>query len=254
MAHRIQYCSDLHLEFRENQAFIKAHPIQPVAPILILGGDIMLFSEMGRHQDFLDYVSDNFERTYWIPGNHEYYHGEASQRVGVLNENIRSNVHLVNNMAFTYADIRLVFSTMWTRISVGNAWHIERNMNDFRTIKYKGVWLSMEVYNEWHQECLSFLRAEIDTPFSGKTLVISHHIPTFFNYPKQYKGDVLNEAFAVELYDLIENSNIAGWIYGHHHCNVPDYKVGNTLMLTNQLGYVKHGENKTFRTDKFVEL
>jgi metallophosphoesterase superfamily enzyme len=96
----------------------------------------MLFSELHRHNDFFDYVSDNFERTYWIPGNHEYYNSDAFQRVGMLNENIRSNVHLVNNMAVIHGDVRLIFSTMWTRIFAGNAWHIERSMNDFRVIKY----------------------------------------------------------------------------------------------------------------------
>jgi hypothetical protein len=143
---------------------------------------------------------------------------------------------------------------MWTKISVGNAWSIERSMNDFRTIKNNGYWLSMEVYNEWHQECLAFLKAEIDKPFAGKTLVTTHHIPTFLNYPPQYKGDILNEAFAVELHDYIESSDIVCWVYGHHHSNIPDYKIGTTSMLTNQLGYVKYGENKTFQRDKFIEL
>ncbi|WP_205685681.1 metallophosphoesterase [Flavipsychrobacter stenotrophus] len=74
MALKIQYCSDLHLEFRENNAILKRNLIPPMGQVLILGGDIMLFSEMHRNQDFFNYVSDNFETTYWIPGNHEYYH------------------------------------------------------------------------------------------------------------------------------------------------------------------------------------
>lgn len=254
MALNIQYCSDLHLEFRENLAFIKTNPLQPIAPILILGGDIMLFSEMHRNNDFFDYVSDNFERTYWIPGNHEYYNSDAFQRCGMLNENIRSNVHLVNNISVIHGDVRLIFSTMWTRIFAGNAWHIERSMNDFRVIKYNGLRLSVEIYNELHQDCLKFLKTEIDKPFSGKTVVTTHHIPTFLNYPPQFKGDILNEAFAVELDDYIEQSDIACWIYGHHHFNVPDYKIGNTQILTNQLGYVQYGENKSFVSGKFVEI
>jgi hypothetical protein len=127
-------------------------------------------------------------------------------------------------------------------------------MNDFRIIKYQESRFSTEVYNKLHEDCLTFLKAEIDSDFKGKTVVTTHHIPTFKNYPEQFKGDVLNEAFAVELSDYIEQSNIAYWIYGHHHSNIPDYKIGNTLMLTNQLGYVKYGEHRTFMPDKAIEL
>jgi predicted phosphohydrolase len=251
---KIQYCSDLHLEFRENNAIDKGNLIPPMGQVLILGGDITLFSEMHRNQDFFDYISDNFETTYWIPGNHEYYHSDAHERVGILDESIRSNVHLVNNVTRFHDDVKLIFSTMWTKISLSNARYIESSMNDFRIIKYQGSRLTTELYNKLHEDCLAFLKAEIDSDFEGKTVVTTHHIPTFKNYPEQFKGDVLNEAFAVELSDYIEQSNIAYWIYGHHHSNIPDYKIGNTLMLTNQLGYVRYGEHRTFHPDKTIAL
>ena len=34
---KIQYCSDLHLEFEENKKFLKQNPIKPVGDILIGG-------------------------------------------------------------------------------------------------------------------------------------------------------------------------------------------------------------------------
>jgi predicted phosphohydrolase len=71
-------------------------------------------------------------------------------------------------------------------------------------------------------------------------------VPTFLHYPPEYKGDALSEDFAVELYDLIETSNATAWIYGHHHRNIPPYTIGNTRMLTNQLGYVRLREDKGF--------
>jgi len=43
---KVQYCSDLHLEFWENRIFLKKNPIVPAEHILIMAGDVMLFSEM----------------------------------------------------------------------------------------------------------------------------------------------------------------------------------------------------------------
>jgi hypothetical protein len=41
----LQYCSDLHLEFPQNEAYIKATPIQPTGDILIFGGRHHTFHE-----------------------------------------------------------------------------------------------------------------------------------------------------------------------------------------------------------------
>jgi hypothetical protein len=83
--------------------------------------------------------------------------------------------------------------------------------------------------------------------------VLTHHVPTLINYPPQYLGSPINDAFATELHDYIFGSNINYWIYGHHHANIPAFKIGNTTMLTNQLGYVAHGENYLFRRDAVIE-
>ena len=37
---KIQYASDLHLEFAENRNFIEAGGIEPVGEVLVLSGDV----------------------------------------------------------------------------------------------------------------------------------------------------------------------------------------------------------------------
>jgi hypothetical protein len=74
------------------------------------------------------------------------------------------------------------------------------------------------------------------------------------NYPPKYKGSSLNEAFAVELYDLIEQANADYWIYGHHHQRIDDFSIGHTILTTNQLGYVEYGEHHVFAAGRVIVL
>lgn len=251
---KIQYCSDLHLEFRENKNFLSEHPIEPTGEILLLAGDVVPFALMEKHNDFFDFISDHFQITYWLPGNHEYYHYDISKRSGTLDENIRTNVHLVNNITIEKDALRFIFSTLWSKINPDNHISIEKDLSDFHLIQYKEYRFSVDRYNELHKNCLQFITSELQLTGIGKTIVVTHHVPTFLNYPSQYKGSSLNEAFAVELSGLIKATSPEYWIYGHHHSNTPDFKIGKTQMLTNQLGYVKYAEQKGFRTDAIIEI
>lgn len=250
----LQYCSDLHLEFRHNKEFLTTNPLQPKGDVLLLAGDIVPFAIMEKHADFFSYVSDHFQTTYWIPGNHEYYYIDVADRCGTLNEKIRSNIFLVNNTVVQHQDLRFVFSTLWSKIGPPNELQIERGMSDFQVIKYKGNRFSAAEFNLLHQECLDFLTKELTPEKTSKSVVVTHHVPTFLNYPEKYKDDVLNEAFAAELFDLIVTAGPDLWIYGHHHSNVPDLDIGNTRLMTNQLGYVKCDEHQSFRLDKVVSI
>jgi predicted phosphohydrolase len=249
---KIQYCSDLHIEFSENKNFLKQNPLKPVGDILLLAGDITLFAIMEKQKDFFKYISDNFKTTYWIPGNHEYYNSNAANRSGSFTEKIKDNIFLLNNTSVVHDDVKIVFSTLWSKISPANVWQIERGMNDFHVIKYDKHRFSATQFNQFHEESVNYLQNELKQKHIGKTVVVTHHVPTLLNYPPHYKGTILNEAFAVELFDFIEPSNIDYWIYGHHHTNTPDFKIGNTEMLTNQLGYVQNGENSLFKTDALI--
>ena len=248
---RIQYCSDLHLEFRENKDFLKLNPLQPKGDILLLAGDIVPFAVMHKHSDFFDKVADNFETTYWVPGNHEYYQSNIADRSGQLNEKIRENVFLVNNLAVKRADVKLIFSTLWAKISPANQWPIQQSISDFQVIRQNGFPFLPDHFNQLNEESLQFLQKDVN---QDKSIVVTHHVPTFFHYPEEHKGDVLNEAFAIELHDFIEPSGVKYWLFGHHHQNIADFKIGSTKMITNQLGYVKYNEYAGFDVGKTIEI
>ncbi len=246
---KIQYASDLHLEFKQNREFLRANPLQPSANILLLAGDIVPFAQMEKHQDFFSYVSDHFQSTWWIPGNHEYYYSDIADRSGRFNEKIRSNVHLVNNWSVHQNGIRFIFSTLWSKINAVNLWHTEASISDFHVIKCENRHFSANRFNQLHAESLKYIKSELSAECVEKTVVVTHHVPTFINYPEKYRSSDLNGAFGTELSDLIGTFKPACWIYGHHHHNTPDFEIGCTRLLTNQMGYVQNNEHQFFKPD-----
>jgi len=249
---KIQYCSDLHLEFPENRRFLKRNPLNPLGDILLLAGDIVSFYELKKAHEFFDFVSDHYSATFWVPGNHEHYGSDISDKPAPLWENIRPNVHLVNNQAVDLEGTKFIFSTLWCRISPPLEWDIQRSISDFSTIEYDGEKLTARKFTTLHTESLAFLTDALLQARQAPSVVVTHHVPTLMNYPAMYKNSPLTEAFAVELFDLIDDSGPDYWIYGHHHVNTPEFRIGRTTMLTNQLGYVHHHEHGSFRRNVII--
>ena len=251
---KIQYCSDLHLEFPHNREFIKKNPIIPTGEILLLAGDILPFQLLNESSEFLDRISDSFEKVYWIPGNHEYYGSDINQRSGSFSEQIRSNVTLLNNQEIKIKDVNFIFSTLWSKIGEENRLIIENTLSDFGSIMDENKKFSSIKFNELHTESVNFIRGKLSQNINQKNVVITHHVPTFLNYPEEHKQSRVNQGFATELYDLIHDSTIDYWIYGHHHTNIPTFDINGAKLITNQLGYVKYKKNKTYRNDISFEI
>lgn len=249
----LQYCSDLHLEFPDNSAYLKEHPLEPKAETLLLAGDILPLSSLAKFDWFLDDLSEKYRKVYWIPGNHEYYHGDIGGRMGSFKEAVRENVFLLNNQMVDIEGKGLIFTTLWSHLSEENQDHITRCLNDFKLIKKDGGALTCDQFNALYAENLHFLEESLGQG-PEKKVVVTHHVPTHYNYPVKYLGDILNEAFAVDLGELMKEHGPQYWIYGHHHFNTAPFKIGGTTLLTNQLGYVVHGEHLQFSTGAVLEI
>ncbi len=252
---KIQFASDLHLEFSINQKFLSNHPIKAIGNILLLGGDIIPFTLLEKAMDFFRLLSDKFEQVYWIPGNHEYYHFNTDAgRIGSFKESILPNVTLLNNTTIVHNGIKLIFSTLWSRISIENELSVKKGMADFRYIFKGNNLLTVEDYNNWHSEALFFLQSEVSKKSQLPSIVLTHHVPTFVHYPKEFLQIPINGGFVTEMQDFILGAGFDYWIYGHHHRNTSAFKIGKTQLDTNQLGYVWHKENIGFQDNKYFEL
>lgn len=66
---------------------------------------------------------------------------------------------------------------------------------------------------------------------------------------------MLNSVFASEYGELIADSRIDVWIYGHSHTNI-DTVIGGTRIISNQMGYVFEDEHlmNGFDPAKFIEI
>ncbi|MCC8071395.1 MAG: metallophosphoesterase [Bacteroidales bacterium] len=254
---RIQYASDLHLEFSANTDFLAANPLKPVGDILVLAGDITLFgkSKLRKHP-FFDWCEDNFTQTFIIPGNHEYYEGvELSQSQVDFDSPLRDNVRYINNKSVVIGDVELFFTTLWSPIEPTHIVPVQMGMTDCYRIKYQGRSFNANDYATLHSQSLSFLQEVLAKSQTKHKVVVTHHCPTLRFADPRFPGSTINSAFCVNLDQMIEDSCIECWIYGHTHYNGgADQMIGSTLMLTNQLGYVKHGEHGAFRKDAVVEV
>lgn len=253
---KIQYASDLHLEFGANTAILREQPLRPVGDILVLAGDIgYLGDEALTKHPFWDWASDNFQEVVVIPGNHELYRNfDINELKDGWELYLRSNVRYVYNKIIHLNDaIDLIASTLWAEIMPEHGYITQRNVSDFYYIRNGKNLLNWERFNEEHKKCRTFIENAVRKSRADSIIVATHHVPSFALMDDEFNGSPINGAFTSELGDFIAGSRIRYWIYGHSHRNILK-QVGNTRCVCNQLGYVRALEHLYFRKDAAIEL
>jgi Icc-related predicted phosphoesterase len=113
-----------------------------------------------------------------------------------------------------------------------------------------------------HVVSRKWLERELEKPFSGRTVVLTHHAPHEFSVHPRYRGDLLNAAFASHLPHMVERADL--WVHGHTHDGF-DYTVGRCRVVANPLGYPRNlssassvaevaFENKDFKPNLIVDV
>jgi len=253
---KIQYASDLHLEFGANSVYLRNHPLTPIGDVLVLAGDICyLNDDLYLKHPFWNWAGDNFEQVFVIPGNHELYnHYDINELHENLCLKIRSNVRCVYNSIIRLDDdTDLIASTLWSEIHAGDACHTERFISDFHRIRNGEYRLTWERFNYEHSRCIKFIERSVENSNVKNLIVATHHVPSFQLMPDEFADSPINGAFTTELGNFIANSRIKYWIYGHSHRNI-DKVIGDTHCVCNQLGYVFRSEHHTFRPDAVLEV
>jgi len=98
-----------------------------------------------------------------------------------------------------------------------------------------------------HQMQRAWLREKLAEPFTGSTVVVTHHAPHRGSLTKRYVDDWASCAFVNELPDAFFDVPVL-WIHGHTHQQF-DYRVRSCRVVSNPRGYVNWSgrvENKAF--------
>ncbi|KAF0199773.1 MAG: metallophosphoesterase [Bacteroidetes bacterium] len=250
---RIQYCSDLHLELEQNSRFLESNPLVVSGDILILAGDIVPLHDSYLNNPFFRFVTEHYKKVFWVPGNHEFYHSDMSAFGPSVNIPITENTSIVNNTMIQYNGIWFIFSTLWSKISSGKEKIIESKVQDFEMITIDANRFKVADFNRLHDNSLNFIKQKL-AGFSGNVVVVTHHLPALVCNSEVHNESLINEAFCVDLTGFIESSSAGFWIHGHSHFNYHPKIIGNTIMLTNQLGYVQLNEGAGFRHNAYFSV
>lgn len=254
---KIQYMSDLHLEYPENRNYFRENPVKAIGDVLVLAGDIVCEKYREENQDFFLDLEEKFELIISIKGNHEFYHDEIDYAYPSFNKKLAENHFLLNNRTLIKDNVRFIASTLWSMVEPQHQTEIGRRLNDYRYImkKEQEKYRNLTVYdtNYYHQKSKEFLISELDKDFSGKTVVITHHLPSYQCVKPKWRGSNLASAFVSHLDSIIAYSPIDLWIFGHQHEFIDSTFLG-TRFVENPLGYHHEEIFHLFDSQRIVEI
>lgn len=235
---KIQLASDLHLEFLERDwPRERLIGCAPDADVLVLAGDI------ANGAKALTLFAGWPVPVIYLAGNHEFYGQFLDPLRARLREVAReSGIHFLDNDSVEIEGVRFLGSTLWTdyqltqeRSQVDSMRYVEQHLTDHVRIRTDtGVFTTQHAL-ALHLAARAWLQAELNKPFDGKTVVISHHGPHPLSVHPRYVGNPLNPGFVSDLSALMPGVDL--WLHGHVHDSF-DYQVGKCRVVANPAGYI----------------
>lgn len=246
---RLRILSDLHHETFGGERDIAAAS----ADVVVLAGDIH------THRRGLAWAARMFPHTpvIYVAGNHEYYHAHLQKLEAQLRDDARRlGLHFLEKDALILDGVRFLGTTLWTDFDLYGpqgaqaAAHMAMQvMPDFRCIDTSEGDYTPALSVAQHTQSRHWLHTQLNEPFEGKTVVVTHHAPSERSVPPQFKGDTLSPAFASNLDGLAEHADL--WIHGHTHTCF-DYQIGACRVVANPGGYPN--ENAAFDAALILEI
>ncbi|MDD5300904.1 MAG: metallophosphoesterase [Gallionella sp.] len=249
---KLHILSDMHLEFSTFE------PPATDADVVVLAGDI------GKETNGINWARSAFpdKNILYVPGNHEFYGADRPETLAAIRAAAQEcGVHLLDEDEVVINGVRFLGCTLWTDFRLfGEAEKPfamlagQQGLNDFRVIQEgSSGCFSPSKSVELHEKSLAWLKTKLDEPFDGKTVAVTHHLPSMRSVVDRFKGSQLSACFASELDYLF--GKMALWIHGHTHDNL-DYEANGTRVICNPRGYVTYNcqENFDFKPGLVIEI
>lgn len=226
---KLRIYSDLHNEFA------RFEPAPGEADVVILAGDIDIKSRgVAWANEVLQCP------VIYVCGNHEFYGGHTERTLRKMKDAAAADIHVLENESLILNQTRFLVTTAWTDYSsTGVADAAKRVawewMNDFNVIRTDTNFrrLRPDDLIAKSKAAYAWLTKELDRPFDGKTVVVSHHAPAL-----DYVGDDLPAhliaAYANDWPELLGMADL--WIYGHTHV-AADFLKNSCRVVSNPRGY-----------------
>ena len=185
--------------------------------------------------------------TIYVAGNHEFYGAAIPKLYDTLIESTKESTttRFLQNTSTFISGTRFLGCTLWTDFAlVGDDCRemamivSQTEMTDYKKIRVSPQYrrLTPGIAYSYHRKSVSWLETELEKPFDGKTVVVTHHAPSALSVNPAENQNAISASYASSLDDLILRSPIDLWIHGHTHMSV-DYQIGRTRIISNQRGY-----------------
>ena len=233
--------SDLHLET------MRRHPEYAVVPTPVDdNATIILAGDIHSGTKGVEALALRGAGHIYVPGNHEYYdHDVEVLDNQLLEAGERLGIHVLQRKSVIIDNVRFLGTTLWTDFMIQPAWRYGAELvakaflPDFRKIRHRGKVLSPQAAVYLHEQNIAWLIAELQQPFDGKTVVITHHAPHPNSIHPRFQLSPINAAFVSDLTPTLAMCDL--WIHGHMHDSF-DYRLDNekqTRVLVNPRGYLR---------------
>lgn len=262
---KLRIMSDLHLEFDKTAYSI---PKGDKDTVLVVAGDIGLGEKPIAVKNFMKDCSEQFKEVVCIAGNHEFYNGYWPYSLTKLRKELADfkNVHILEKSSIIIDNVLFIGATLWSdfdNCDVICRMDAKHFMNDFRIIRTgpaNKIWERKLTTNDVHADHIVAKNFIFETLYTAsleselKTVVITHHAPSYMSIAPEFKNSTLNGAYASDLSEEILTSKPNIWIHGHTHASL-DYMLGDTRIICNPRGYEAVGQgNPTFDSNFELEI
>lgn len=257
---RIQFCSDLHLDFNPHKEFNEL--LTPVAPVLALLGDIG-DPESKILADFLDWCCRFWEQVLYIPGNHEFWRmlPGSTKTIDSAMKDLHTIAKRHKNLMICWRQklvsedgVTILATPLWSRPAEGvipheqeKAWIDSDRTFDNRTL------------SALHEADLRWIVQECKSAKNKLVVILTHYAPSLMLIDRKEIRSPDVTLYASDL-DVLIRPPIVAWACGHIHQAVQWLKgwetatgeSGTVLITTNPYGYPR--DRSAYRTDAVLRI